>query len=290
MDVVKTVEEVRRRIAAARAAGRTVGLVPTMGNLHEGHLRLLDAAKGACSFAAVSLFVNPTQFGPGEDFARYPRTLEADLAACQARGADLVFCPEAAEMYRPDCRTEVRVRGLGEVLCGASRSGHFAGVATVVAKLLNIFQPDAAFFGAKDFQQTVIIRRMVEDLDIPARIVVCPTVREADGLAMSSRNAYLSAEERRQAPALYESLRRAQESLRRGPATAGEVAAAIREVLSAGAPSGIVDYVKVVDPWSLADVEVARPPVLVAVAVKFGRTRLIDNVLVDGGDRPIRSC
>jgi pantoate--beta-alanine ligase len=281
MEVVKTIAEVRRAVAGARKAGRTVGLVPTMGNLHEGHLRLIDAARGECSFAAVSIFVNPTQFGPSEDYANYPRTPEADLAACRARGADLVFAPEAAEMYRPDARTEVRVRGLGEVLCGASRPGHFAGVTTVVAKLLNIVQPDAAFFGAKDFQQTVVIRRLVEDLDIPVRIVVCPTVRESDGLALSSRNSYLSAEERRQAPALFEALACAEEMVRRGGAKAADVAAAIREALAARAPAGSVEYVKIVDPRTLADVELARPPALVALAVRFGRTRLIDNVLVE---------
>lgn len=281
MNVAKSKEEVRAAVVAARAGGRTVGLVPTMGNLHEGHLRLIDAARRECSFVAVSIFVNPTQFGPNEDFANYPRTPEADLAGCQARGAGLVFCPQPAEMYRPGARTEVRAGELGEVLCGASRPGHFAGVATVVAKLLNIVQPDAAFFGAKDFQQTVIIRRMVEDLDIPVRIVVCPTVREADGLAMSSRNAYLTPAERSQAPALHEALQRAEAMIRGGAAKAGDVAAAVRETLAARAPGGTVDYVKIVDPSALADVELARPPVLVALAVRFSRARLIDNVLVE---------
>ena len=281
MDVVKTIEAVRKAVAAARAAGKTVGLVPTMGNLHEGHLRLLDAARAECGFVAVSIFVNPTQFGPKEDFGAYPRTPAEDFDACRRRGADLVFHPEVAEMYPPGARTEVRVKGLDEVLCGASRPGHFTGVATVVAKLLNIFQPDAAFFGAKDFQQTVVIRRMVKDLDLSVRIVVCPTVREADGLAMSSRNAYLSPSERKQAPALYASLCRAEEMIRRGGAKAGEVAAAARAVLAERAPEGKVDYVKIVDPASLADVEEASPPVLVALAVKFGRARLIDNVLVE---------
>jgi pantoate--beta-alanine ligase len=281
LQIAKTIVEARQAVSAARAGGLAVGLVPTMGNLHEGHLRLIDAAKRECQFVAVSVFVNPTQFGPSEDFANYPRTLEADLAACRARGADLAFCPDASRMYPPGARTEVRVRGLDEALCGASRPGHFTGVATVVAKLLNIFQPAAAFFGAKDFQQTVVIRRLAADLDMPVKIVVCPTVREADGLAMSSRNAYLSAEERRQAPALHEALQLARRLVEGRRPKAGEVAAAVREALAARAPSGQVDYVSVVDPDSLADVVIASPPVVVALAVKFGGARLIDNILIE---------
>jgi pantoate--beta-alanine ligase len=282
MEIVRTIEEVRRRVAAARVAGQTVGLVPTMGNLHEGHLRLVDAARRQCSLVCLSIFVNPTQFGPKEDFGSYPRTPEQDQAACRGRGVDLVFCPEVAEMYPAGHQTEIRVPGLSGVLCGASRPTHFTGVATVVAKLFHIVQPDQAFFGAKDFQQTVVLRRMVADLNIPVEVVVCPTVREADGLAMSSRNAYLTPVERREAPALHAELRRAQERLlAAAPVKAADVIAQIRANLARQAPGGNVDYIKIVDPWTLADVQEASPPVLLALAVKFSRARLIDNVLVE---------
>ena len=281
MKVVKTIAEVRAEVSRARAAGRTVGLVPTMGNLHEGHMRLVDAARGACGFVVVSVFVNPTQFGPREDFGSYPRTPDHDQAACRARGADVVFCPEVAEMYAPGHRTQVSVPGLDNVLCGASRPGHFTGVATVVAKLLNIVAPDFAFFGAKDFQQTVVLRRMAADLNLATKIVVCPTVRDGEGLAMSSRNAYLGAAERAQAPALRAALVEAEALIRRGGAKSADVIAAIRAALARSAPSGVSDYVKIVDPGTLADVQDALPPVLVALAVKFSRARLIDNVFVE---------
>jgi pantoate--beta-alanine ligase len=281
MKVVKTIAEVRAEVSRARAAGRVVGLVPTMGNLHEGHMKLVDAAREACGLVVVSIFVNPTQFGPREDFGSYPRTPDQDHAACRARGADLVFCPEVAEMYPPGHRTQVSVPGLDNVLCGASRPGHFTGVATVVTKLLNIVAPDIAFFGAKDFQQTVVLRRMAADLDFATKIVVCPTVRDGEGLAMSSRNAYLGAAERAQAPALHAALVEAEALIRRGGAKSADVIAAIRAALAAGAPAGIPDYVKIIDPGTLADVEDALPPVLVALAVKFSRARLIDNLLVE---------
>ena len=281
MEVVKTIEEVRRLVAAARGGGKLVGLVPTMGNLHAGHLSLIDAARARCGLVVVSIFVNPAQFGPSEDYTSYPRTPEQDLAACRGRGVDLVFTPEARTMYPPGCLTRVTVWKLGEVLCGASRPVHFAGVATVVAKLLNIAQPDKAYFGAKDFQQTIVIRRMVEDLDIPVEIVVCPTVREADGLAMSSRNACLTPSQRRQAPALYESLRLAEEMILRLSPPPAEVLAAVREHLTKRAPDCQIDYASLVDPGTLSDVETASLPVLAAVAVRLGDARLIDNILVD---------
>jgi pantoate--beta-alanine ligase len=280
VEVLKTILEVRASVSKARAAGKTIALVPTMGNLHEGHMTLVGAARAGCGFVVVSIFVNPTQFGPREDFGSYPRTPSEDQAACRARGADVVFCPEVAEMYGPGRRTEVSVPGLDNVLCGASRPGHFTGVATVVTKLLNIVGSDVAYFGAKDFQQTVVLRRMVEDLNIPAKIVVCPTVREADGLAMSSRNAFLSPAERVQAPALRVALAQAEGIIRRGGAKSADVIEAVRADLARRAPAGNVDYVKIVDPLSLADVEDALPPVLVALAVKFSRARLIDNILV----------
>src|SRR5207302_8190172 len=203
---VHTIAETRRAVAAARGRGLTVGLVPTMGALHEGHASLIRLARQQCGFVAVSIFVNPTQFGPNEDFSRYPRSLPEDLAVCQREGADLVFAPEPAEIYPPDYRAFVDVNELGEHLCGQARPGHFRGVATVVIKLLNIVQPDRAYFGQKDAQQARIIRQLVRDLDVPVEIVVGPTVREPDGLAVSSRNRYLAPAERQRATVLVETL------------------------------------------------------------------------------------
>jgi pantoate--beta-alanine ligase len=282
VNVAKTLAEERKAVAAARATGRSVGLVPTMGALHAGHYSLIDASKGACDFTAVSIFVNPTQFGPGEDLDAYPRSLDADLAGCEARDVDLVFMPPVEEMYPRKPLTRVTVEQLPETLCGRSRPGHFAGVCTVVAKLLNIFQPDKAFFGQKDFQQSVIVRRMAADLDFGVEIVVCPTVREADGLAMSSRNAYLTGEQRKQAAALHASLKLAERVLREGK-PASEAIAAVRGHLAEHAPNGEVDYVQIVDPETLADVETPEAPVVAALAVRLGRARLIDNLRVELG-------
>ena len=281
MKVAETIEDIRRVIAEARADGKSVGLVPTLGGMHEGHFSLIRAATKACDFVAVSIFVNPTQFAPGEDLEAYPRSPEADLAACERMGVGAVFIPLVEEMYGGGSLTEVRVRELTETLCGRARAGHFAGVCTVVAKLFNIVQPDKAFFGAKDFQQAVIVRRMVRDLNIPVEIVVCPIVREPDGLAMSSRNAYLAADERRQATALHGALESAEDLIRRGHPPAQRVIEAIREHLVAEAPDGGVDYVQIVDPEDLRDVETTDRKVLIAVAVRIGGARLIDNALVD---------
>lgn len=281
MNVVASVEEVRRLVGRAGSAGMSVGFVPTMGGLHEGHLSLIDAAKAACDFVVVSIFVNPTQFAPAEDLGTYPRTPEADTAACKQRGVDLVFMPTVETMYPGGAVTTVSVGRLGERLCGRSRPTHFAGVCTVVAKLFKIVQPDKAFFGAKDFQQAVIITRMTSELNMPVEIVRCPIVREADGLAMSTRNAYLSADQREQAVALHGSLELAAKLIRQGGPPAAEVAAEVREYLRKNAPDGEIDYVEIVEPEALTNVESAAAPVLVAVAVKFGGTRLIDNVLVD---------
>lgn len=280
MNVVKTIEEVRGLVGQARSAGKSVGLVPTMGALHAGHLSLIDAAAAQSDFVAVSIFVNPAQFAPGEDLAEYPRTPQADLTACEARGVDLVFTPTPETMYARGGLTRVTVEGLGERLCGHSRPTHFAGVCTVVAKLLNIFSPDKAFFGAKDFQQAAMVRRMAADLNFPVQIVVCPTAREADGLAMSSRNSYLSESERVQAAALYQSLRLAERMMRGGAAPPGEVIAAMRAHLAEWAPNGKIDYIEMVDPDELTDVETTDRAVLVALAVTFSRTRLIDNLLI----------
>ena len=276
---VKRIGDVRREVRKARGMGLRVGLVPTMGALHEGHASLIRAARAECGYVAVSLFVNPTQFGPGEDLARYPRPIQNDLAVCRREGADLVFAPAAAEMYPEGFATTVRVAGLSEKMCGAFRPGHFDGVCTVVAKLLAIVQPDAAYFGEKDAQQLAIVRRMAADLDLPVEIRGCPLVREPDGLALSSRNAYLGAEERQRALALSAALAEAKFALAAGERDAAKVAAAVRRRLEAAA--GVeIQYVAVVDPDTLADLDRIAGQALVAVAAKVGATRLIDNVLL----------
>jgi len=283
MNAVETIEDVRTSGGRAAAEGKVIGLVPTMGALHEGHFSLIEAARTQTDFVVVSIFVNPTQFGANEDLSSYPRTPEADLAACEQHGVDLVFSPPVEAMYPSGSLTEVTVRQLSETLCGRRRPGHFGGVCTVVAKLLNIVRPEKAYFGAKDFQQAVIIRRMVRDLDFPVEIVVCPTVREADGLAMSTRNAYLTPQQRLQAAELSRSLRLGQDMIRKHHPLSEEVIAAIGEHLSGNAPDGEVDYIQVVDPEWLTHVERTDAPVLIALAVRFGAARLIDNMLVDSG-------
>lgn len=282
METAKTIAEIRDLVSSARRDGKRIGFVPTMGALHAGHLSLVDRARQSCQFVVVSIFVNPIQFGLTEDLSKYPRTEQSDLAACRDRGADVVFLPTVETMYPPVGRvTNVSVDKLSRNLCGASRPGHFDGVCTVVAKLFNIVLPDEAFFGAKDFQQAAIIGRMVDDLNFPIKVVVCPTVRHADGLAMSSRNVYLSAEQRAQAPALRRSLLNARDMILSSRRPAGDVVVAIKSTLAADAPAGVVDYIKIVDAATLEDVAVADKGVLIALAVKFSSARLIDNILVE---------
>jgi len=276
---VKRIGDVQREVRKARGKGLRIGLVPTMGALHEGHASLIRAARAECGYVAVSLFVNPTQFGPGEDLARYPRPIENDLAVCRREGADLVFAPAAAEMYPEGFATTVRIAGLSEKMCGAFRPGHFDGVCTVVAKLLAIVQPDAAYFGEKDAQQLAIVRRMAADLNLPLEIRGCPLVREPDGLAMSSRNAYLSPEERQQALAISAALADTRKAIESGERDAAAVADMLRRRLQAA--RGVeLQYVAVVDPDTLADLDRIGGQALVAVAAKVGATRLIDNVLL----------
>lgn len=275
-----TVSDLRAALARARAGGATVGLVPTMGALHEGHLSLIRAARADNDVVAVSIFVNPTQFGPREDLDRYPRDLEGDSVLCADAGADLIFCPSAEEMYPEPYSTWVEVEGLTDGLCGRSRPGHFRGVCTVVSKLLNICGPDRAYFGEKDVQQLAVVTRMVRNLDFPVEIVPCPTVRESDGLAMSSRNARLSPEERAQAPVLYRALRAACDRVRAGERDAAALERLIRSIL-AEAPLGEVDYVEIVDAGDLRPVTTLSGQTVMALAVRFGDTRLIDNVKVD---------
>ncbi|MBK9127997.1 MAG: pantoate--beta-alanine ligase [Phycisphaerales bacterium] len=280
MQVVRTIREARAAVAEARAAGRRVGFVPTMGFLHQGHLSLVAAARQDGCWTAVSIFVNPLQFGPSEDFERYPRDEARDLELLRQAGVDLVFVPTAAEMYPPNAVTRIHVERLTEHLCGPWRPGHFDGVATVVAKLFAIVPADRAYFGRKDAQQLAVIGRMVRDLDLPIEVVGCDTVREPDGLAMSSRNVYLSADERRRATALYRALCLARDQIGAGERDVSRVAAAMRRVIDAASPTQ-VDYVSVVDAEELQPVERIDRRVLIAVAVRFGGTRLIDNVVVD---------
>ncbi len=256
-----------------------VGLVPTMGALHAGHVSLVRAAKASCGAVAATIFVNPTQFGPNEDFSKYPRTFKADCALLEAEGVDVVFAPGPEEMYRPGAVTFVEVEGLSGRLDGLSRPGHFRGVATVVAKLLIAAEPDRAFFGQKDAAQVAVLRRMVADLGLPVELVICPIVREADGLAMSSRNRYLSGEERMQALVLKRALDAVSRLVASGERRAQALIAEARRVL-AEEPLVRVDYVAAVDWGTLEPVEVAVPGTLFAVAGWVGSTRLIDNVVV----------
>ena len=275
--VYSTIAEVRAAVATARTAGRRVGFVPTMGALHAGHAALVAATAVACEFVVVSVFVNPTQFGPHEDYARYPRTLDADCARAEAAGADGVFAPGVAEMYPAGATTAVEVGEVDRELCGPARPGHFRGVATVVLKLLNIVGPDVAAFGAKDAQQVRVIRRMVRDLDVPVELLVVPTVREPDGLAMSSRNRYLNPADRAAAAGIYAALVATRDAIRAGqtavPALEAELAGRLALI-----PNGRVEYARVVDDDTVQPVAVVARPVLVACAVYIGSTRLIDNV------------
>ncbi len=284
MRVCTTIAEVRaacreaRELSLATSGSTRLGLVPTMGALHAGHLSLVRAAT-AGGVVAASIFVNPTQFGPTEDFARYPRTFEADCAALEREGVDIVFAPSVAEMYPKGESTWVTVEGLSERLDGRSRPGHFRGVTTVVAKLFHIIQPDAAFFGQKDAAQLAIIRRMVRDLNFPVEIVGCPIVREPDGLAMSSRNVYLSPEERRRALVLHRSLEQVEREFRTGDKDGARLAGKGRAVI-AGEPAVRLDFFEIVDPDTLEPVDQIAKPALVAVAAYVGSTRLIDNLVL----------
>lgn len=278
MQVISSVAALRQHLDTQRMAGKRIGLVPTMGFLHDGHLSLVRAARQACDAVVMSIFVNPKQFGPNEDFESYPRDMARDLRLARDGGVDVVFTPEVSEVYPEGFQSQVSVRGLTECLCGASRPGHFDGVTTVVAKLFNMVGPDRAYFGQKDYQQATVIQRMARDLNLPLTIVVCPIVREPDGLAMSSRNAYLSPAERLAAQVLYRALQVAASRIAEGERQAQPLAAALRDVIAAE-PLARIDYVAVCDPQTLAPVEALSETVLVALAVHIGRTRLIDNAL-----------
>ncbi len=277
--VATGVAELRGLVAAARGAGKSIGLVPTMGALHEGHASLIRQARAATGFVVVSIFVNPTQFGPHEDFSRYPRPLDADLRLCAECGVDLAFVPTVEAVYPPGFRTFVEVTGLQDGMEGASRPGHFRGVATVVLKLFNLVQPDVAWFGQKDAQQVCIVRQMVRDLDVPVEVRVGPTVREPDGLALSSRNRYLDAKQRAAATVLSRALKEAEARVAAGERDAATLRRLMTGMIEA-TPGAALDYAAVTDAGSLEPVTTLRGPVLLALAVRFGSTRLIDNVLV----------
>ncbi|MGQ9529489.1 MAG: pantoate--beta-alanine ligase [Chloroflexus sp.] len=278
MKVLHTVAEFRQ----ARAAFDVLGFVPTMGYLHQGHLALVEQARRECPAVAVSIFVNPTQFGPNEDYARYPRDTDRDLTLLEAAGVDLVFIPSVEEMYPPGFGTYVIQPAADEVLEGAARPGHFRGVATVVCKLFNIVQPTKSYFGQKDAQQTVVVRQMVRDLNLPVEIVIVSTVREPDGLALSSRNVYLNAEQRAAAPVLYRALRTAAERYAAGERDAETLRAVMRSVLT-GEPLARPDYISVAHPLTLRELDrIGADGALLSLAVRFDQVRLIDNWLLEG--------
>ena len=282
MEILGTVDELRQWSRAARRQAReddkAIGLVPTMGALHAGHASLIRAAAASCRHVAVSVFVNPTQFGPNEDYARYPRTFDADCALAKAEGAEVVFAPAVEELYPQGAATFVAVEGLSERLDGLSRPGHFRGVATIVTKLLIAAEPDLAFFGQKDAAQVAVLRRMVTDLRLATELIVCPIVREADGLALSSRNAYLNQQERVQALTLSRAIRRGEAMVAAGERRASALVDAAREIFAAE-PAVRVDYVEVVDWSTLLPVGSATPGTLFAIAAWVGSTRLIDNTI-----------
>ncbi len=281
MNICPTIQQVRDACRARRHSGRRIGLVPTMGALHEGHLSLVRIAQAKTDFIVVSIFVNPLQFGPSEDLARYPRNFERDQKLLEKEGVDVIFAPTVAEMYPTGATTYVTVEDLSERLDGQSRPGHFRGVTTVVSKLFHIVEPDVAVFGQKDAAQLAIIRRMVRDLNMPVEIVAAPIVRELDGLAMSSRNAYLDTQQRQQALVLSRVLRRVQESFQQGERSALKLISAGRDIFVAE-PAVRLDYLSVVDPESLEPIADVRSEALVAVAAYVGPTRLIDNVMLKG--------
>jgi pantoate--beta-alanine ligase len=277
-----SIPEIRDWTSAQRAAGRRIALVPTMGFLHQGHLALVDEARRRADSVVLSIFVNPLQFGPREDLARYPRDLPRDRALASARGVDTIFVPQAADMYPPGSEVRVIPGAMGERWEGAARPGHFTGVLTIVAKLFHLTQPDVACFGQKDIQQLALIRRMVRDLDWPLEIAMVRTVREADGLAMSSRNAYLAAPDRARAVVLSQALRAAHDAWRAGAIRADALEARMRDVLGKE-PGVAVEYIAVVDPESLVPVETANESTIVGLAGKIGATRLIDNIVLGQG-------
>lgn len=281
MKIIKEIKDLRDEIKKIRLKNKSVGFVPTMGALHAGHLSLIRQAGRENGCVVVSIFVNPLQFGPKEDLKRYPRDLKKDASLCRKASVDIVFYPDAKKLYPPDYKTYVSVRGLSSRLCGKARPGHFEGVATVVAKLFNIVNPDTAYFGQKDAQQAIIIKKMVSDLNMPVRIKVMPTVREKDGLALSSRNAYLSGKQRQDALILYRCLNKALGLIKSGKGQPYKIVLAMRGLIRQ-IKTAKIDYIAIVDSHDLRPVEKISNNCLIALAVWIGRTRLIDNIIVRG--------
>lgn len=282
MRIIKEIKALRLFLDGMRREGKEIGFVPTMGYLHQGHLSLIQASAKENDITVLSIYVNPTQFGPGEDLDQYPSDLENDKKLAEEAGADVIFIPDHNIMYKDNHATYIQVNGLTNQLCGHSRPTHFQGVTTIVTKLFNIVQPDHAYFGQKDAQQAIVIKRMVKDLNMPITIVVCPIVREADGLAMSSRNTYLSTEEREQATILYQSLQKAKALIDSGERSSETVKAMIRQMIH-GKPTAEIDYVSIVSTHTLEDIEILEDKILLALAVKVGKTRLIDNLQMEVG-------
>jgi pantoate--beta-alanine ligase len=280
MELIKNIEKMKAVSHRARQEGKTIALVPTMGALHEGHLTLMDYARARADWVVVSIFVNPIQFGPKEDFERYPRDLETDLLLSEKRGVDIVFAPHPREMYPEDFQTQVTVEKVTRPLCGAFRPGHFPGVTTVVLKLFNIVNPHLAVFGQKDYQQWVVIRQMVRDLNLDIEVAGVPTVREKDGLAMSSRNVYLSPEERDSALSLFKALNQARTLFRRGERRASALLKKVRETI-ASHPGTRIEYAQICDPLTLEEITQIHDRALLALAVWVGSTRLIDNCILE---------
>ena len=279
MQIAETIKSIRQIVANARAQGKSIALVPTMGSLHAGHISLIDAAVKQCDFVVVSIFVNPTQFGPNEDLDQYPRDLETDAKICENANASAVFAPAVNEIYTEKNITWVTVTKLTENLCGKSRPTHFRGVTTVCAKLFNIVTPDKAFFGQKDAQQAIVIERMARDLNFPLEIVICPTVREPDGLAMSSRNKFLTEDQRKDALLIYKALQQCEKMVSRREHNCQNLIRQMREILESS-PRLDVEYISIVDPLTVQDIDEIADNALVAIAAKIAATRLIDNIIV----------
>jgi pantoate--beta-alanine ligase len=279
MKIIKTVMEMRAALKCFRDEGNIIGFVPTMGYLHQGHLSLIRSARKSSDIVVTSIFVNPTQFGPQEDLDRYPRNLKQDAELAEQEGVDYIFNPDVSEMYPEGYKTYVFVEELSDKMCGASRLGHFRGVTTIVLKLFNIIQPQLAYFGQKDAQQAIIVRRMVEDLNLDIKIEVEPIVREADGLAMSSRNAYLNSEERKAALVLYRSLKLAEKLIKQGERDSSAIEHEMRKIINQE-PLAKIDYIAIVDNRNLQELDIIKKEVLIALAVHIGKTRLIDNIVI----------
>ena len=279
MKIIRSIKEMTGFLQKLRIKGKTIGFVPTLGALHQGHLSLIRQAAAENDIVVVSIFVNPIQFGPKEDYRRYPRNLRLDARLCRREGADVIFFPDAQQMYTGNYKTYVIVQDLSDVLCGKFRPGHFKGVATVVTKLFNIVRPDIAYFGGKDAQQAIIIKKVVEDLNIPVRIKVMPTVREEDGLAMSSRNAYLNKEERRDAAVLYQALILAKNLIKQGSVDSSGIIRKMRRLINKK-KSACIQYISVVKHKDLQPMDKIRGKVLIALSVWIGKTRLIDNIVI----------